>query len=68
MGLKEWIFQKYATKLIKQGIQIGVSWVVGHNLDQYGVKIDPITLSAGIWTGLETLRSVAKHKFGLTWL
>lgn len=68
MGVKEWIFKRYALKLTKQMVQILVSWVMGHSLERFGILIDPVALSAGIWTGLETLRSVAKHKYGIEWL
>ena len=68
MGIREFVIGKFLNKLLKQGVQIAVSWIVGQNLGQFGVTIDPVTLSAGIWTGLETVRSLAKHKYGINWL
>ena len=68
MGLGNWSVKLFITKLLKRFVQISIAWAVGHNLDRFGVSIDPVQSSAALWALLETLRSLAKQKFKVTWL
>ena len=64
----KWIWQIAVSKLIKRFVQIVVAWVIGHNLERFGVTLDPLQLSASIWAALEFLRGWLKSRWGLKFL
>ena len=63
---KTWGIKLLATKLIKRGLLIVVSWMVAHNIQ--GLTIDPDVLSLTIWAGLESLRNFLKVEWNWKWL
>lgn len=63
-----WAWHIAVTKLLKRFVQIVIAWLIGHNLDQFGIKLDEVQLSAAIWAGLEYLRNWLKVKLGIKWL
>ena len=67
-SLTDWSVRIAVTKIIKRAIQLAVAWTVGHNLDRFGIKIDPVTLSGSVYLGAEFIRGLLKRKFGLNWL
>lgn len=59
-----WLWTIAITKALKKLVQLVVSWLIAQNLDQFGVHLDKVQLTAAIFTGLELLRNWLKVKLG----
>jgi hypothetical protein len=68
MGLTHWLFRIAFGKAIKRVVQLVIAWAAAHNLDQYGVTLDPNGLTLGIYALLEIARNWLKVRVGLKWL
>ena len=66
--MENWLWHVAALKVAKRLVQIVVAWIIGHNLGRFGVTIDQVQLSAGIWAGLEAIRNYLKVKYKVSWL
>jgi len=68
MGIKQWLFSVALKKVVVRVVAVVVAWLAGHNLDQYGVTLNPDQLSLAIFAGIEFVRNYLKVKFGWSWL
>jgi len=59
----EWLWGKAFKKTIARGVTLLVSWIIGLNLSQYGLDINPELLTAAVYLGLDNVRSFIKLKF-----
>lgn len=67
--IQKWLFSVFVKKALKRGIQILVAWAASEQVRTIGVDVDPVAMTAAIWTGLEALRQQIKvNNPGWTWL
>jgi len=59
----EWLFGKAVKKAIAKGITLGVAWVMGLGLSQYGIDINQEAFTAGVYMLLEVVRNWVKIKY-----
>jgi len=64
----KWLLRIWVEKWLKRAILAGLAWVAGHNLERFGITVNPQAASVAIWAALDAARNYAKVQWGLKWL
>lgn len=63
-GAKAWLLSVAVEKLLKRIIHLGLAYLTGLGLSNYGLDVDPNKAAIGLFLLTEPLRNWLKLKFG----
>ena len=64
----KFLWKKWVLGIVKRSLQAAVAYVGAAKLSEWGVQVNTDQLAVALFAGLEALRGLLKHKWGLTFL
>ena len=64
----KFLWSKWILGIIKRSLQAAISYVGASKLSEWGVQVNTDQLAVALFAGLEALRGLLKHKWGLRFL
>jgi len=66
--LQKWLWSVALKKGLKRGVQAVLAIIGMERIATYGVSVDPVVMTAGVYALLEVARNYLKNKQGWGWL